>query len=287
MSIILTSRAIIIISSQLMDLLARPDMESIIAWKPHGRAFVVLSPTELEKRLPTLFKQHSITSFVRQLNLWNFKRLNRKGDDYKSYYHELFLRGRPELAKIMRRHKIKGVGTKRTPNPENEPNFYKMKTVDSSSSNISVQVQNLSARNLSARGHQTIPLSVLPGGLLSRRTNTDIISAMTDYELIQAIQHQQNLTQPRSPPIFLQPSNYKQQQEPNFKISSPSINLHELQMLQQQLPNGALWNLLSNQQNLPVEQNLLLSSLFQQDQVSQRNRANSILLLLATNGISM
>ena len=110
-------------------------MESIIAWKPHGRAFVVLNPRKLEKVLPSIFKQSSITSFTRQLNLWNFKRLNRKGEDFKCYYHELFLKGRPRLVRLMRRIRVKGVRIRRASVPKDEPNFYEMNPVHPCSNN--------------------------------------------------------------------------------------------------------------------------------------------------------
>ena len=41
--------------------------------------------------------------------------------DYKSYYHECFLRGRPELTKIMNRLTNPG---KRLPDKAGEPDFY-------------------------------------------------------------------------------------------------------------------------------------------------------------------
>jgi hypothetical protein len=45
----------------------------------------------------------------------------RAGPDHKAYYHELFLRGRPELAQAMNRLISPG---KRIPDPKGEPNFY-------------------------------------------------------------------------------------------------------------------------------------------------------------------
>jgi Heat shock transcription factor len=109
-----------------MEVLDRTDMESIITWMPHGRAFVVLQPQQLRDIvLPRFFKQTKFMSFTRQLNLWGFKRIT-KGVDSGAYYHELFLRGRPRLAILMKRQKIKGTGIKLTPNPETEPDFYKI-----------------------------------------------------------------------------------------------------------------------------------------------------------------
>lgn len=109
---------------KLMEVLDRTDMEGIITWMPHGRAFIVLQPGQLKDIvLPRFFKQSKYMSFTRQLNLWGFKRIT-KGVDAGAYYHELFLRGRPRLSMLMRRQKIKGTGIKLTPNPETEPDFY-------------------------------------------------------------------------------------------------------------------------------------------------------------------
>jgi hypothetical protein len=109
-----------------MEVLERDDMESIITWMPHGRAFIVLQPQQLRDIvLPRFFKQTKFMSFTRQLNLWGFKRIT-KGVDSGAYYHALFLRGRRCLAMLMRRQKIKGTGIKLSPSPETEPNFYEI-----------------------------------------------------------------------------------------------------------------------------------------------------------------
>jgi len=107
-----------------MDVLDRGDMDDVLSWMPHGRAFIVKQPKVFDADvLPRFFKQSKFTSFTRQLNLWGFKRIT-KGLDAGAYYHELFLRGRPKLCSRMRRQKIKGTGIKLTPNPDMEPNFY-------------------------------------------------------------------------------------------------------------------------------------------------------------------
>jgi hypothetical protein len=82
---------------QLHAVVSNPDLSNIITWLPHGRAFTVLDPEALVKEiLPTYFHQTKFLSFIRQLNLWGFRRLTR-GVLGKAYYHELFLRGRPYM----------------------------------------------------------------------------------------------------------------------------------------------------------------------------------------------
>jgi hypothetical protein len=106
-----------------MEVLSRGDLDEIISFMPHGRSFRVKDIKRCEKEvLPRFFKQTQHHSFIRQLNLWGFKRITR-GRDEGSYYHEMFLRGRPNLALMLRRHKVKG--TKTSKNPDGEPDLYK------------------------------------------------------------------------------------------------------------------------------------------------------------------
>ena len=49
-----------------------------------------------------------------------------QGADAGAYYHELFLRGRPQLCLRMQRQKVKGTGHKQPADAQTEPNFYAM-----------------------------------------------------------------------------------------------------------------------------------------------------------------
>lgn len=114
---------------RLHELLTERNVQDIICWMPHGRCFKVKNSKDFEKVvMPVYFTHTKITSFQRQLNLYGFKRIT-KGPDRGSYYHELFLRGMPKLCTRMRRQKVKGTGIKPLPDPENEPNFYRMRSV--------------------------------------------------------------------------------------------------------------------------------------------------------------
>lgn len=64
-----------------------------------------------------------------RLNIYGFQRLT-AGRDRGAYYHELFLRGQPELATRIHRMKLKGIGQGRhRTNAETEPDFYRMKPI--------------------------------------------------------------------------------------------------------------------------------------------------------------
>ena len=83
-------------------------LSHICSWKLHGRSFQVHDSEKFVKLiLPTFSRPIKMTSFQKQLSLYGFRRVL-KGDDYDSYYHELFLRGKPFLCNAIVRTKKKG-----------------------------------------------------------------------------------------------------------------------------------------------------------------------------------
>lgn len=116
---------------KLMDMLDREsiDNRSVVSWLPHGRAFIVRQPKVFTSTtMPLYFRQSKLTSFQRQLNLYGFRRIT-QGADAGAYYHEKFLRGRPQLSMRMNRQKVKGTGHKQPTDAQSEPNFYGMPTL--------------------------------------------------------------------------------------------------------------------------------------------------------------
>jgi hypothetical protein len=101
----------------------------VISWQPHGRCFQVHEPTKFKHLLLNYFKLSKLASFQRQLNLYGFQRLT-VGLDQGSYYHELFIRGRPDLVPQIQRRKVKGTGVRAKSNPEDEPDLYLYPAVD-------------------------------------------------------------------------------------------------------------------------------------------------------------
>ena len=114
---------------RLMVMLCRSDISNIISWLPHGRSFIVRDPKKFEEDLyPRFFKPAKYKSFQRQLNLWKFIRIN-KGFDSGSYYHPLFLRGKPQLVKKMILPKNEDTDRRSTNPNKIEPDFYALAKV--------------------------------------------------------------------------------------------------------------------------------------------------------------
>jgi hypothetical protein len=87
---------------KLYAILSQKEFTDIVCWMPHGRSWKVLKPNLFESLvMPLFFEYSNYHSFNRLVNAWSFRRIS-SGPDRGSYYHELFLRGKPYLQKYMR-----------------------------------------------------------------------------------------------------------------------------------------------------------------------------------------
>mmetsp|Transcript_13199 Transcript_13199/g.23985 ORF Transcript_13199/g.23985 Transcript_13199/m.23985 type:complete len:510 (-) Transcript_13199:207-1736(-) len=111
--------------AKLASILSDHDLTSVIIWLPHGRSWRVLNRDLFaEHALPRYFGHKNYASFVRIVNAWGFRRITR-GADRDAYYHELFLRGRPDLHQRMKR--LSTCHRKTPVNKEDKcPNFYEL-----------------------------------------------------------------------------------------------------------------------------------------------------------------
>jgi HSF-type DNA-binding len=91
---------------RLLDEVEDAGHASIVGWLPHGRAFKVQNQELFVTAvLPLYFKlQSSYNSFLRQLNVYGFRRLVGPHQDQNAYYHEYFLRSRIHLCTLMTRY---------------------------------------------------------------------------------------------------------------------------------------------------------------------------------------
>lgn len=72
---------------KLHRILSNPKFNKIIAWQPHGRSWRVLEPKMFENEvLPLYFRHRNYSSFMRQVNGWGFRRVQ-KGVDRNTFYH--------------------------------------------------------------------------------------------------------------------------------------------------------------------------------------------------------
>jgi len=111
--------------AKLASILSDQGLTSVIIWLPHGRSWRVLNRDLFaEHALPRYFGHKNYASFVRIINAWGFRRIVR-GADRDAYYHELFLRGRPDLHQRMKR--LSNCHRKTPVHKEDKcPNFYEL-----------------------------------------------------------------------------------------------------------------------------------------------------------------
>ena len=74
-------------------------LKDIISWQEHGMAFKVHDRQKFVNIvMPIWFCRLKYSSFVRQMNLFGFKRIQQEGSDKGAMFHENFMRGEPEMA---------------------------------------------------------------------------------------------------------------------------------------------------------------------------------------------
>jgi hypothetical protein len=85
------------------DILEERKFPEVIDWNQEGTALVIKIPSDFcQKVLPLYFKHNNLTSFVRQLNMYNFHKRRTQNIDHV-YYHDLFQRGKKHLLKEIKR----------------------------------------------------------------------------------------------------------------------------------------------------------------------------------------
>lgn len=146
----------------------------IVSWQPHGRCFAVHEPELFKELLPRYFSLSKVSSFQRQLNLYDFTRLTR-GKDKGGYYNEFFLRGRAHLLNKIQRIKVKGTGVRARSNPEQEPNFWNMPyvgtTPETQSSMVSVVSEDEHEVTVKAQPQQPV---VVPSSSSCAQEESDV-----------------------------------------------------------------------------------------------------------------
>ena len=146
---------------KLHEILSDPSIEHAISWAVHGRAWRVHDTKSFSSSvLPMHFKHSSYKSFTRQVNFWGFNRIT-SGPDQNYYYHELFLRGNPLLARQMQRKKQSNNKSQR--GHQDGPDFYQMPT----SGGNGFKINGIAGNNMQSAG-----LTIQSGGPFMGGGNT-------------------------------------------------------------------------------------------------------------------
>ena len=93
--------------------------DRIVAWLPCGTMFKIhFSQVFESKILANYFNHNHLPSFQKQLKLYDFQRV-RQGPNKGGYFHQLFIRGKPDLCHSMDRVKMIRRGRKKAPSSRN------------------------------------------------------------------------------------------------------------------------------------------------------------------------
>uniref|UniRef100_A0A8B9SCI3 Heat shock transcription factor 1 n=1 Tax=Apteryx owenii TaxID=8824 RepID=A0A8B9SCI3_APTOW len=96
----------------LWTLVEDPDTDSLICWSPSGNSFHVFDQGQFAKEvLPKYFKHNNMASFVRQLNMYGFRKvvhieqggLVKPEKDDTEFQHPYFIRGQEHLLENIKR----------------------------------------------------------------------------------------------------------------------------------------------------------------------------------------
>ncbi|XP_076270323.1 heat shock factor isoform X2 [Rhynchophorus ferrugineus] len=78
--------------------------EDIISWNNNGDGFVIHDQLNfVSKTLPKYFKHNHLSSFVRQLNLYDFHKIQNVDKDEFQFSHPFFMRDVPQLLPLIKR----------------------------------------------------------------------------------------------------------------------------------------------------------------------------------------
>jgi hypothetical protein len=92
----------------LLEQAEKSGQDHIISWLPDGRAFRINDKEAFsEELMQTCFSSSKFKSFQRSLNLWGFETVSR-GPDKGVRFHKHFVKGEPDLCRLMTRTKVKG-----------------------------------------------------------------------------------------------------------------------------------------------------------------------------------
>ena len=88
---------------KLYQILETSDFQDIINWSENGKSFIVKNIHDFtEKILPKYYKHNNYSSFIRQLNIYDFHK-TRNNNNFHIFQHKNFIKGERKLLKMIKR----------------------------------------------------------------------------------------------------------------------------------------------------------------------------------------
>lgn len=95
---------------KLWKMINDPHCDDLISWSENGQSFIITDPPRFSKELSKYFKHNNLSSFIRQLNMYGFRKvatiensgLHPGGDDLH-FYHPDFIKGRSDRLEAIKR----------------------------------------------------------------------------------------------------------------------------------------------------------------------------------------
>ena len=88
---------------KLYQILENKSYENIIHWTEDGKYFIISNLHDFtEKILPKYYKHNNYSSFIRQLNMYDFHK-KKSGQNEHVFHHQNFIRDRKDLLKLIKR----------------------------------------------------------------------------------------------------------------------------------------------------------------------------------------
>lgn len=84
--------------------------DDLISWSDNGQSFIIMDPPRFSQELSKYFKHNNLSSFIRQLNMYGFRKVAtiensglHTGQEDLHFYHPDFVRNKPERLEAIKR----------------------------------------------------------------------------------------------------------------------------------------------------------------------------------------
>ena len=90
---------------KLYEIVDNKAQDHIVSWtEPDGDGFTIKNTNAFsEQILPQYFKHNNFSSFIRQLNMYDFHKAKTRGTNYQVFKHPFFLQGQKNLSPQIKR----------------------------------------------------------------------------------------------------------------------------------------------------------------------------------------